>query len=122
MNAIPGPYLVEHVPIDSIGGSNTAWIIGPMQAIIYDDWRQTERGFSSDQIKQTSELMALAPEMWDLIEQFGRAVTNMFEQLERGDWKDSEGHCVRLNARMIDLKKPVLDAIELRRKAKASAL
>ena len=55
-------------------------------------------------------------EMYDLIERFGRPVTDMFEQLEKGNWQDDHGHDVRMNAAMIALKQPVRDAIALRAK------
>jgi hypothetical protein len=55
-------------------------------------------------------------EMYSLIERFGRTVTDMFEQLEKGNWEDDHGHDVRMNAAMIALKQPVRDAIALRAK------
>ena len=60
-------------------------------------------------------------EMYALIEMFGRTVTDMFEQLEKGDWKDDHGHDVRMNAAMIALKQPVRDAIALRTKMNGKA-
>jgi hypothetical protein len=50
----------------------------------------------------------------DLIERFGTAVTDMFEQMERGDWVDDHGHRVRMNKAMLDLIPVVEDAIKHR--------
>jgi hypothetical protein len=52
--------------------------------------------------------------MYELIEQFGTAVTDMFEQMLKSGWTDDHGHDVKMNAAMIALKKPVEDAIALR--------
>jgi hypothetical protein len=52
--------------------------------------------------------------MYDLIEKFGTAVTDMFEQIERGQWKDELGHKACMNAKMMALIAPVNDAIAIR--------
>ena len=53
-------------------------------------------------------------EMWDLIGDFGDSSTDMFEQMEKGDWKDDTGHSVKLNTAMIQLLTTVSKAIQLR--------
>lgn len=57
----PGPWEIERVPIQSSGGSNTCWTIGPFKACIYDDWRQRDRGFSEEDIEYFAKLMSHAP-------------------------------------------------------------
>lgn len=59
-------------------------------------------------------LIAAAPSMFDLIAEFGDAVTDMFEQMSRGNWTDDHGHDVRMNAKMLALKPLIVKAIELR--------
>lgn len=59
----PGPWTVERVPIQSRGGSNTAWKIGPFAACIYDDWRPREAGISEAENEANARLIARAPEL-----------------------------------------------------------
>jgi hypothetical protein len=54
---------VSRVPIESRGGSNTAFKIGPFEACIYDDWRQRDRGLSEADIVSAANLIAAAPEL-----------------------------------------------------------
>jgi len=61
-----------------------------------------------------ARLIAAAPDMYDLIERLGNAVTDMFEQMIRGKWTDEEDHDVFMNAKMIALKPLILEAIKLR--------
>lgn len=68
----------------------------------------------TDECEANSKLIAAAPAMYDLIEQFGTAVTNMFEQMTKCNWHDDLGHLAAMNATVIALKKPVQDAIDLR--------
>jgi hypothetical protein len=49
-----------------------------------------------------------------LIERFGDAVTDMFEQMLRGKWTDDHGHDVRMNKQMMALKPLIGEAIALR--------
>ena len=53
-------------------------------------------------------------EAHDLIAEFGDSVTDMFEQMNRGEWKDNHGHDVRLNVAMMALMEVVKEAIKLR--------
>lgn len=59
----PGPWEIERVPIESRGGSNTMWKIGPMVACIYDDWRPREKGISENANQANARLLAAAPEL-----------------------------------------------------------
>ena len=52
---------VSQKPIESRGGSNTCFIIQPFEAIIYDDWRQRDRGFSEQDVEKAARLMVEAP-------------------------------------------------------------
>jgi hypothetical protein len=79
------------------------------------------RASDGDWSEANARLIAVAPDMWDLIEEFGSRVTDMFEQLIRGNWTDDQGHAVAMNAAMLALKKPVADAIALRAKATGAA-
>lgn len=47
---------------------------------------------------------------------FGDAVTNMLEQMIKGDWEDEHGHAVHRNVTVIALKEVVKTAIEERSK------
>jgi hypothetical protein len=61
-----------------------------------------------------AELFAATPEMFELIEKFGDAVSDMFEQMVRGHWVDDHGHDVRLNSKMAALKPLVIRSMGLR--------
>lgn len=67
-----------------------------------------------DEAMTNAMLIAAAPEMYALIEELGDAITDMFEQLTRGDWRDGHGHDVRLNKQMASLVPLVRKAIILR--------
>ena len=53
----------------------------------------------------------------DLIERFGTAVFDMFEQMIKGNWIDDLGHDVKMAARMMAFKPIILDAIDYRARA-----
>lgn len=63
MKHSPGPWKLERVPIQSRGGSNTAYKIGPMAACIYDDWTPREIGISEAQNKANAQLVSAAPDL-----------------------------------------------------------
>ena len=63
--ATPGPWHVETVPIESRGGGLVCHKIGPFQACIYDDWRQVERGFSSEELLANARLIVEAVNNYD---------------------------------------------------------
>jgi len=80
-------------------------------------------GFSKIQIdcellvEVSSQLAQLTRERSDcltLIADFGDKITDMFEQMEKGNWTDDHSHDVRVNAAMCALIEPVQKAIELR--------
>lgn len=49
-----------------------------------------------------------------LIQQFGDAATNVFEQMLKGNWKDDHGHDVKNNVHMMALADAVRTAIAFR--------
>ena len=51
-------------------------------------------------------------EMRKLIKLWGDCTANLFEQLNLGKWKDSEGHDVRLNRAMMEMAVPFKIAID----------
>lgn len=59
----PGPWSLERVPIQSRGGSNTAYKIGPFTCCLYDDWRPREAGTSEGENAANARLMAAAPDL-----------------------------------------------------------
>lgn len=59
----PGPWTIERMPIQSCGGSNTCYKIGPFQACIYDDWRPREVGISENENSANARLIAAAPDL-----------------------------------------------------------
>src|SRR5580692_2012807 len=61
-----------------------------------------------------ARLIAAAPEMYELIEQFGDTITDMFEQMLRGHWVDDHGHDATLNIKMMALKRLIFKAAYLR--------
>jgi hypothetical protein len=69
---------------------------------------------SMEEMMADARLIAAAPDMYDLIEKFGDAVTNMFEQMMRGHWTDDHGHDVQRNTQMAALKPLIIRAISLR--------
>jgi len=64
--------------------------------------------------KQEPVVAQAQPVAWKIIECFGRGVTDMFEQMNRGNWVDDHGHKVRMNKAMLDLIPIVRAAIEYR--------
>lgn len=63
MKHTTGPWEVKVVPIESRGGSNTCFKIGPFNACIYDDWRPRENGISHEENEANAKLIAEAPEL-----------------------------------------------------------
>jgi len=59
----PGPWSLEQVPIQSRGGSNTCWKIGPFSACIYDDWRPRDIGIFEQENRANAYLIAAAPDL-----------------------------------------------------------
>lgn len=59
----PGEWEVVRVPIESRGGSNTCFKIGPFHACIYDDGQQAERGISTAANIANARLIARAPKL-----------------------------------------------------------
>ena len=74
------PWSVEQVPIESRGGSNTCFKIGPFVACIYDDWRQRDRGFSEDEIKANANLIALSPDILHVLITSEQTVRNIGQE------------------------------------------
>lgn len=79
-----GPWAVDRVPIESQGGSNTCFRIGPMVACIYDDWRARERGISEEQQIANANLIAAAPEMYEALEEAVSLVHSAGDEQEDG--------------------------------------
>jgi hypothetical protein len=59
----PGPWHIDIKPIESTGGGNKCYLIGPFQACIYDDWRNAERGISGAELYANATLMGAAPDL-----------------------------------------------------------
>ena len=64
----PGPWELEQVPTQSVGGSNTCYKIGPFNACIYDDWTPRENGISEEENKANAQLIAAAPELLEALD------------------------------------------------------
>ena len=64
----PGPWKIERLSIGSRGGSNTCWMIGPMDACIYDDWRPRANGISEAENEANARLIAAAPDLLAALE------------------------------------------------------
>lgn len=62
-NHTEGPWKIERVPIQSQGGSNTCFKIGPFNACIYDDWRPRHAGISEASNEANARLIAASPEL-----------------------------------------------------------
>lgn len=71
----PGPWEVERRPIQSRGGSNTVWRIGPFHACIYDDWRPREAGISEAENEANARLIAASPDLADALHAAMRMLT-----------------------------------------------
>jgi len=52
-------------------------------------------------------------ELRGALEKMGDASTDVFEQMLKGRWTDSEGHSVELNRAMLDLKNEVVAAMNI---------
>lgn len=78
---IPGDYMLDNVPIQSSGGSNTCFRIGSFNACIYDDWRQVGRGFTREQIAATARLLAAAPQLLAERDALRAALENVCNQI-----------------------------------------
>ena len=83
-----GPWAVDRVPIESRGGSNTCFKIGPMVACIYDDWRARERGISEEQQIANAHLIAASPEMYWALQQLCNSGGVM-------EWLEMHSPCIR---------------------------
>lgn len=69
-NYTKGEWKIERVPIQSSGGSNTCFKIGPFQACIYDDWRQyQEYGITTLENEANAKLIAAAPDLLEACQQ-----------------------------------------------------
>ena len=63
----PGPWKIERVPIQSSGGSNTCWKIGPFQACIYDDHKPRDIDISEGENLANARLIGSAPRMFSVL-------------------------------------------------------
>lgn len=72
MNPLLLDWDCQRVPIGSRGGSNTCWKIGPIQACVYDDWKQREAGFSEEDIALAARAIKLVPDMVAVLNQIRR--------------------------------------------------
>lgn len=59
-------------------------------------------------------------EALDVVTQFGDAVSAVFEQMLKGNWKDDHDHPVKNNTAMISLKMPMMNALSLRARVEAA--
>ena len=59
----PGPWNWSRWPSELIGGSLSVYQIGPMRAVIYDDWRPRADGISEEENEANARLIAAAPEL-----------------------------------------------------------
>ncbi len=75
-----GPWEIERVPIQSRGGSNTCFRIGPFHACIYDDWRPREAGISEQENESNAALIAAAPDLADALEVLLADVRSAFHE------------------------------------------
>jgi uncharacterized protein YdcH (DUF465 family) len=57
---------------------------------------------------------ARAERLWEVLEQAGDAICNVFEQMEKGSWRDEYDHPVRNNTAMLQLKDTLHTMICLR--------
>lgn len=57
-----------------------------------------------------AESQATHEELLEALGNLGDGVTDMFEQLTRGNWVDDHGHSVLLNAQMIALENSIPEA------------
>lgn len=69
---------------------------------------------SREEALANARLFVAAPMMYRLLERFGDAVTDMFEQMTRGNWADDQGHSVMWNRQMEALGPLVQELIALR--------
>jgi hypothetical protein len=70
MSYTKGDWKVERVPIQSAGGSNTCFQIGPFKACIYDDWRQyQEYGITTLENEANARLISAAPDLLEALQE-----------------------------------------------------
>lgn len=106
-----GPWEIEQVPIESHGGSNTMWRIGPMSACIYDDWRQYERAqLSSEDIKVIAHALRAVPELLEAASLVQGELLDIVDDWEPGLWNAPEvNDLLRRLRRLIDIPTDALD-------------
>lgn len=110
MARTPGPWINDDGLVS--GGESRARFAPGVSVDIFDanEWPNDLR----DEAMANAALIAAAPEMYVLIEEFGDVISDMFEQMIRGHWVDDHGHDVQLNQKMIALKPLIIRAIALR--------
>lgn len=63
---------------------------------------------------ETVALRARVEDLGGVVQAFGDAATDTFEQMLKGNWRDDHGHPVKNNTAMLALKDAVVKAMELR--------
>jgi len=88
MRITDGPWEIERVPIESRGGSNTCWKIGPLGICIYDDWRAREAGISEEENRANAYAIYALPEilksLQDLMAVMGTIVVAKYKAKDAG--------------------------------------
>lgn len=61
----------------------------------------------------SSELMN---DLDKLLQDTGDSIAGMFDQLIKGEWVDSQGHSVAINAQMLQMQSTIIDLMKFRSK------
>jgi hypothetical protein len=118
-HAVKAAYAAGRVaPITTKGGAAANELFGAIYclnlevhpSIPVDIRRLADLALADERRKAREECARLH----ELIQRFGDAATDTFEQMLKGNWKDDHDHDVRMNKSMLDLKRTVADTIAFR--------
>lgn len=123
MSYTPGPWTAEDRGNIGFNGEHEYWInFAPFSSLATVRRGAEDEEYGDDEtLRANANLIAAAPDMLEVILSFGRAATDVFEQMLNGKWTDDHGHDVQLNAAMISLKDAVEDAMEVLKKARGES-
>lgn len=75
----------------------------------------------TDKVKANANLIAAAPEMYEALMAIGDNVSDVIEQMQIGEWKDSHGHDVCLNESMLRFIENLNKALVVTKKARGES-
>jgi len=104
---MPRPFLTRPIVVDWLQYGDFPDKLGEI------DYPQVALSLIAEYKAEIKKRDARIEDLEKALAKMGDASTDVFDQMIKGSWADSEGHDVRLNVAMIYLKSAVVTAMEL---------